>query len=82
MYSAHDAHLANFLDFINATNFEWTYIFYSYSFYFELHYDSDCIKSDKRDFSCFTVQSFAKGVKITYDICRDKNEELTYNCKY
>jgi hypothetical protein len=55
MYSAHDTQLANFLNFINATDFEFNYVTYVYTFYFELHYDYECIKSDKRNDSCFSV---------------------------
>jgi hypothetical protein len=39
MYSAHDTQVANLLEYLNLTDFDYYYIPYASNIYFELHYD-------------------------------------------
>jgi hypothetical protein len=65
--------VANSLLFLEPYNFDFVDIPYASSIFFELHYDSDCVKTTKAR-SCFTVKPFYNNKLLKFDTCLDANQ--------
>lgn len=74
MYSAHDDNIANSLMFLQPYNYDFSYIPYSSSLLFELHYDSDCV-SIKKDRSCFKLMIYHDNTPLKFEACLDANSK-------
>ncbi len=72
MYSSHDDSLANTLIFLNAINVDLTQVQFASSLYLELHYDDDCLKTQK-DRSCFSLHAFQNNIPLKFAWCLDAN---------
>jgi hypothetical protein len=55
IYSAHDVQVANLLEWLEPSGFNPLDVPYVSNFFFELHYDEDCLSNNQTSDQCFTV---------------------------
>eukprot|EP00347_Sterkiella_histriomuscorum_P005038 403358139 len=73
VHSAHDTQLLNVIEFFNPFQHETIDQTYCSLLTFELHYDSDCVSTGKKDLTCFRVEVESNGVPLRFKTCMDQN---------
>lgn len=74
LHSSHDTQLINVLDWLAPSGHFVTDQPYASTVFFELHYDSDCLSTGKKDHSCFTVEIYNNGMPLKLDTCITSNK--------
>lgn len=74
IYSAHDVQVANLLEWLEPSGFNPVDVPYVSNFFFELHYDEDCLSNNQTTSDqCFTVQTLYNGEPLKFDSCLEAN---------
>ncbi|CDW71215.1 major acid phosphatase map (histidine-acid phosphatase) [Stylonychia lemnae] len=85
IYSGHDDQIVNIIDWLNPQGHEYIDATYTSTIYFELFYDTDCLKANPKSHSCFEMHMRHNGVPIKFDTCVNNNMQAQSGsilCKY
>jgi len=80
IYSAHDDHVINMVEFLHSENIEAPYADYATNVVFELHYDDECVAGAQADEECFSVETLWNGQLMGFRECATRKDSVGRKC--